>query len=304
MPLPPVRRRSLMMGLPLVMLSMMSFPIESHAQMHPADASLKILSTDVPSHRLDDRIVRLSNGRTYRIFRAVPTAPPPHRGYPVLYLLDGNASFDLLTPELLARCPDLAIVGIGYDTQRKFAVDERSLDYTPPKSPGAGPYADPGRQGRLYGGADAFLHALVGELRLAAEEGLAVDQAHRFLGGHSFGGLFSLYALYQRPDAFAGYAPVSPSVWWMPAALKEMENNIVWPASRRIRLFIALGDREQRSNDKGPAPTGPAPDTMALIERLSRQPVLQVRSQVLEGYGHGPSLSGALPMILDWAGKP
>jgi predicted alpha/beta superfamily hydrolase len=297
----PVRRRTVMMGLPLMMMSTVSLFTTSRAQMQPADARLDILSATVSSHRLDDRIVRLQNGRAYRIFRALPKAPPPRGGYPILYLLDGNASFDLLTPDLLARCPGLVIVGIGYDTARKFAVDERSLDYTPPRSAGAGPYADPKRDGRLYGGADAFLASIVGELRHAAEEGVMVDADRRSLGGHSFGGLFALYALYQRPDAFAGYAPISPSVWWMPAALEDMEARVAWHAFKQIRLFIALGDREQRSNDKGPPPTGPAPETMALIARLSRQPVLEVRSKVLEGYGHGPSLLGALPMMLDWA---
>ena len=297
----PIHRRTLMMGAPLAMMTATSFFTASRAQMQPADARLDILSQAIASHVVDDRFVDLSNGRRYRIFRAVPQAQAPADGFPALYLLDGNASFDLLTADLLARCPDLLIVGIGYDTAHKFDVEHRSLDYTPPKVAGAGPYADPDRKGRLYGGADAFLEVLVSALRHAAEEGIAVDPRRRDLAGHSFGGLFCLYALYQKPDAFSGYAPISPSVWWMPEALKAMEDRLDVSGRPPVRLFIALGDREQRSNDKGPPPTGPAPDTMALIDRLEQKPGIAVRSQVLAGFGHGATLSGALPMILDFA---
>jgi hypothetical protein len=35
-------------------------------------------------------------GQRYRIFTSVPDTPPPAAGHPVLYALDGNASFPLL----------------------------------------------------------------------------------------------------------------------------------------------------------------------------------------------------------------
>ena len=34
------------------------------------------------------------------------------------------------------------------------------------------------------------------------------------LFGHSLGGLFVAYALLTRPDAFATYLAISPSLWW------------------------------------------------------------------------------------------
>ncbi len=36
----------------------------------------------------------------------------------------------------------------------------------------------------------------------------------RGLWGHSFGGLFALYVLFEQPELFARYAINSPSLWW------------------------------------------------------------------------------------------
>jgi predicted alpha/beta superfamily hydrolase len=142
---------------------------------------------------------------------------------------------------------------------------------------------------------------VLGELRAASETGLPVDPQRRHLGGHSFGGLFTLYALFRRPDAFAGYAPVSPSLWWAGEQMAELEKKAVFPPDQRLKLFVALGDKEQRSNDKGPPPVGPAPETMALITRLSARPQVSVTSMVLKDHVHGATLLGALPHMLTWA---
>lgn len=291
-----ISRRSLLTGLPLLMM-----PTLTNAQMRVAETTLAILTANPPSHHLDDRVVTVGNGRRFRIFRAIPKTRAPAAGYPVLTLLDGNAMFDDLTVTLLASCPDLVVVGLGYDTPRKFAQVERSLDYTPPKSLNGNPYADPSRQGRIYGGAPAFLDMVLGELRAASETGLPVDPQRRHLGGHSFGGLFTLYALFRRPDAFAGYAPVSPSLWWAGEQMAELEKKAAFPPDQRLKLFVALGDKEQRSNDKGPPPVGPAPETMALIKRLSARPQVSVTSMVLKDHVHGATLLGALPHMLTWA---
>lgn len=291
-----ISRRSLLTGLPFLMM-----PTLTNAQMRVADTTLAILTANPPSHHLEDRVVSLGNGRRFRIFRAIPKKRAPAAGYPVLTLLDGNAMFDDLTVGLLAACPDLVVIGLGYDTPRKFAQDERSLDYTPPKSLDGGPYADPSRQGRIYGGASAFLDMVIGELRAASEAGIDIDPRRRHLGGHSFGGLFALYTLFRRPDAFAGYAPVSPSLWWARQQMAQLEAKAVFPADQRLKLFVALGDKEQRSNDKGPPPTGPAPETMELIQRLSTRPQFSVSAMVLKDHVHGATLLGALPHMLAWA---
>ena len=79
-------------------------------------------------------------GRDYLIQVAVPRRQPPAEGYPVLYVLDGNARFALTLAArdtLFSGSPaDLPspwlIVAIGYPGTDRFDTDARAEDYTPP----------------------------------------------------------------------------------------------------------------------------------------------------------------------------
>lgn len=84
---------------------------------------------------------------------------PPAAGYPVLYMLDGNAVMDKLDDaflqQLFAGSPPV-IVAIGYQTALPFDTAARAWDYTPPlktHEPRAGKPALPPRK---TGGNDAF----------------------------------------------------------------------------------------------------------------------------------------------------
>ena len=96
--------------------------------------------------------------------------------------------------------------------EAELARERRTLDFTAPDGPGDGLRPDPVHPGRTAGGAAIFHDRLTGPIRAAAEAGLPVDPARRTLWGHSFGGLFTLYALLARPGGFARYAAISPSI--------------------------------------------------------------------------------------------
>ena len=76
------------------------------------EAALRLFQTGAATHELSQKVV--AEGPGHRLFVATPKGPAPARGWPVLYMLDGNAAFDFLTPGDLAMAPGLAIVGIGY----------------------------------------------------------------------------------------------------------------------------------------------------------------------------------------------
>lgn len=287
-------RRAFLAALPFAGLA-----FGAQAQIKIPEVKLDILKQTVPTHRLGVADVTLSNGRAFRLFRAVPVQTAPPAGYRALYMLDGNGAFDVLTPQLLAAAPDVALLGIGYPTDLRFEVNRRSLDYTPSLD-GKGPVPDPQRPERQIGGADAFLTMLTGELRRLAEGDVPVDPERRFLWGHSYGGLFSLHTLLTRSPAFAGYAAISPSVWWGGSLLQEEEKTFEPPAGEVVPLFVALGDREQRSDDKTPLKIGPAPATTDLIERFRRHRNLAVTAMVLEGLGHGDTFAASIPLTLRW----
>ncbi|SDL50843.1 alpha/beta hydrolase [Paracoccus chinensis] len=262
-----------------------------------AEARLAIFETEHPTHVLSQKTV--ATGPGHRLFIAAPRGTPPAQGWPVLYLLDGNAAFDFLTPAHLAAAEGLALVGVGYDTDRQFAREQRTFDFTAPDGPGDGIRPDPVHEGRMAGGAAQFLDRLTGALRKAAEDGLRVDPSRRTLWGHSFGGLFTLYAALTRPDSFARFAAISPSIWWDEALIHRIAaraDPAVTPP-----LLVALGDREKRSGSDGPPPNGPAPATMAFVESLRWHPGLDPQVHVLPSLKHIETIAGSLPLAIRFA---
>src|SRR5690606_10993921 len=95
--------------------------------------------------------------RHYRIDIAIPRQSPPAAGFPVLYMLDGNAVMVALTKkdlETLARTNPPVLVAIGYDTPARIDVVARAYDYTPPVLLDGKPIAEPLVRGQAGGGAN------------------------------------------------------------------------------------------------------------------------------------------------------
>jgi predicted alpha/beta superfamily hydrolase len=82
------------------------------------EASFKIFGAGVETHDLSRRVIECSDGRRYQLFFALPRRRVGGATVPLLYMLDGNAAFDALTPEFLASVTGLAIVGVGYAASR------------------------------------------------------------------------------------------------------------------------------------------------------------------------------------------
>ncbi|HEY0214082.1 MAG TPA: alpha/beta hydrolase-fold protein [Paenirhodobacter sp.] len=268
-------------------------------------ATLDILHLPVQTHEISEFILP-HDGRlpsdpvalSFRIFRAIPRANTPKCGFPVLYMLDGTAGFDFLTPALLASVPELAIIGIGYDGQAQFARNDRVFDYTPPKVQGGAPFADPHHGDRIAGGSERFADVVIGSLRQRAEQGIAVDPSRRSLWGHSLGGLCALFIALSRPGAFARYMPTSPSIWWDEPLMRGLVEAARFDTAPPVRLHLAVGDREQRTGSTAPPPVGPPPITMALAERIAAKPGLLFSHEVYPGAVHIATLPASLPGTL------
>lgn len=261
-------------------------------------AALQLFETGSSTHDLQQK--RVDTGPGHRLFIASPRQPAPAQGWPVVYLLDGNAAFDFLTQDHLDLAQGLVLVGVGYDTDRQFARERRTLDFTAPDGPGDGIRPDPVHPGRMAGGAAQFLDRLTGPIRQAVEQDLTIDPARRTLWGHSFGGLFALYTLLSNPNCFARFAAISPSIWWDERLIRRIAEN----AAKMITpppLLVALGDREKRSGSEGPPPDGPAPATMNFLADLQRHPGLNSEIHVLPGFIHIETLAGSFPLLFPFA---
>lgn len=184
-----------------------------------------------------------TTGYPYRILMSVPDAPAPKQGYPVLYVLDGNAAFPVAA--FLARSvasrrdvtghqPPL-VVGIGYPGDRDFDVAARQRDYTP----GAQSPHPPATEG----GADHFLDFIDREVKPMVAARYPIDTQRQALFGHSFGGLLALHALLTRPTSFSTYLLSSPSIWWQDKRVLAGWPNLARSAARP-RVQISVGALE------------------------------------------------------------
>ncbi|MCT4823463.1 ferric enterobactin esterase PfeE, partial [Pseudomonas aeruginosa] len=83
--------------------------------------------------------------RHYRLWLGRPLQAPPAAGYPVVWMLDGNAAVGALDASTLRRLADgdaPLLVAIGYRTPLRIDRAGRTLDYTA-ASPGQAYQRDP-----------------------------------------------------------------------------------------------------------------------------------------------------------------
>ncbi|QGZ41262.1 hypothetical protein IP92_00182 [Pseudoduganella flava] len=186
-------------------------------------------------------------GQRYRIFVSIPDTPAPPQGHPVLYALDGNASFPTLA--LIARTAARrskakgqaapVVVGIGYAGGDDYDGPARTRDYTPPSGAGM-PAAE--------GGADRFLDFIDQELKPLVRTLAPIDTGRQALYGHSYGGLCTLHALFTRPGMFQTYLAASPSIWYRDRyVLGELAGFAKRAAALPARpsLLLTVGELEQ-----------------------------------------------------------
>ncbi|PLR37582.1 esterase [Chimaeribacter coloradensis] len=199
----------------------------------------------------DSQVETLASGAgDYQIMTYVPPGKPPAEGWPVIYLLDGNAAFPLaagmMSADSCARCvmqPGV-IVAVGYP-----GASRRDVDYRPAtaqvaleSNPAGGTYP-PGAPGN----AQAFYHFLETRLKPHIAAQWPINPHQQALFGHSYGGLFAVYAALTHPQAFQHIYAASPSVWWNNRYLETLAAQTltqpapVWP--EKVRLTV--GEFEQ-----------------------------------------------------------
>lgn len=187
-------------------------PTRGSAQQPTADRGASVPLPSTYEHRLRSQITQ----REYVLWVSLPPAYESRPGsgerrWPALYLLDGRQSLQLALPMLRltnrGTAREMILVGIGYPLDARGmpscgALLCRDLDYIPPPFGGPSPFSLP------PGGADRFLRVLSEEI-IPFVEARYRTNADRGLFGHSQGGLFVMYALFEAPDLFGRYAASS-----------------------------------------------------------------------------------------------
>jgi predicted alpha/beta superfamily hydrolase len=182
-----------------------------------------------------------ATGRDYDIYVLLPTDYGQNqKEYPVLYLLDGQWDFKLLDAiygGLLYDefVPEMIIVGITYSGEDADYGALRAMDYTPVHDPFVAGSGD----------APKFLAFLKEQLIPFIESEYRTDASRRVLMGSSYGGIFTLYALFSEPGLFSGYVAASPSVFY--GGRFAFEQEAAYASSHKdlpVRLFLSVGGDE------------------------------------------------------------
>lgn len=258
----------------------------------------------------------------WRIFLSHPRGAPPAAGWPVVTLLDANASFATLVETLrrgAARpqatgIDEAVIVGIGYPQGEDFRA-RRSFDFT------VGPSAEAGEGNAApahdVGGRDRFLAFIEQGLKPEIARRLPVDLSRHTLFGHSLAGWFTLDVMTRDPHAFATYVAVSPSIWWDEARLVEglTRGELALTQGAPLRLALMVGEWEQAL-----APWQAArPEAAEMAARRARRAMVdrtrafagraaealapsgEVRFELMAGEDHASILAPAMARALRFA---
>lgn len=215
------------------------------------------------------QMVSRQSGRAYRITINLPlgyTAAPgadwpfnqnPER-WPVIYVLDGNWNTGLVTDIIrpMAWCgstTDAIVVGIGYPEDPdpleawRTSFTRRNLDLTPARDPDEeASMAERFKRPVPMGDASGFLSFIQRDLIPAIEQDYRADPSRRTLVGHSYGGLFGLYALFESPGLFDTLVLGSPTLSYANRLTFQREEAYAKEHKElTARLFLFAGELEE-----------------------------------------------------------
>jgi len=241
----------------------------------------------------DYRTIRSDKiGQTYDLFVSLPADyATSGKRYSVLYILDGW-HFTLMAyfqnnNIYSERMPPVIMVNVGHG-RGVNPMPLRARDFIPTKLP----------QEPTSGGAAAFLDFLEREIIPFVDRTYRTRPNDRGLLGHSYGGLFALYAMVERPGLFQRIVAASPVAGW--------DANLLFPLARRnlknlttpVRLDLSTGDEGVERQLLA--------ETTAFAQLLDElKPAnLDYRFTVFPGENHNSVRFASFPPGLYWIYRP
>jgi predicted alpha/beta superfamily hydrolase len=186
-----------------------------------------------------------STGKDYELLIGLPPSfeKETDRKYPTLLLLDGQWDFPLVNTlagglRFDQVMPEMLIVGIAYGGKNPDYDELRADDYLPTHA-----RSQSGKQ--KGGGAARFLTWLETTVIPMLARDYRADSEHLILAGTSYGGLFTLFAMFERSDLFESYIAICPSVQWDERYMFRLEQEFhkAHPRLER-RLWLSSGGAE------------------------------------------------------------
>jgi predicted alpha/beta superfamily hydrolase len=269
-----LRTTSLILGILLSQAMSACMPQRSDAQTPMAQTPQAFPRVTIPQSEVRS-LESSATGRSYDLYVRLPEEyeQDPGMNYPILYVLDGQWDFKLLDSiygglHYDKFVPAMIIVGITYSGEDPDYGALRALDYTPvrdPFFPGSGEGA-------------RFLAFFKEELIPFIESEYRADSSQRMLMGSSFGGTFTLYAMFAEPGLFRGYIAGSPIVTFGDRDVFKQEAAYAKEHSDLpVRLFLGVGELEEIA--------GPVAEFMQVL-RERNYTGLELETRTIEGERH------------------
>lgn len=156
----------------------------------------------------------------------------PYHKYPVAIILDGESLLPVVNTfhEFYSGgyMPEMILVGIAND-------HDRTQDLTP--SVIAEKYGMPFNS--PTGGADSFLQFLADELIPHIDDTYRTTE-FRTIIGHSYGGLFTINSLIERPELFDHYLAIDPSLDWDDELMNKKIEEQSLKSNEQKALYFSL----------------------------------------------------------------
>lgn len=176
----------------------------------------------------------------------------PEKGFPVYYVLDGLSYYEFVRDGVRLQHKNAMktgieaaiVVGICHKEEEMRA--KRFLEFTGPSDNLAIPKHAIGIIPEQYGGSEQFLAYIEKELKIRIKKECNINPQEETLFGHSLGGYFALWCLFNHPNAFKNYLAISPSIWWNDKELITMCQNFLQNKEKTSpnNVFIAVGEKE------------------------------------------------------------
>ena len=245
---------------------------------------------------VSDFILKSKNGEKYKIF--IARQKNVARYDRVVFMVDANAQVAMLlnsyakiyangAKQNAKAVPKLSktvlIVGIGYDSPLAYDIKRRTRDLTPAAS---------GEEYANGGGAGEFYDFVKDELFPLVEKKYSTAKSDKIYFGHSFGGLFGIYALLRDDGIFDEFFIASPSLWWGESQLIRDALNKGKLRSNLKAKFIMLvaGSREMRKGKTDKAGILKVADLAEILKTKG----LSCEFKLYEGASHGEVIPLAL----------
>ena len=245
---------------------------------------------------VSDFILKSKNGEKYKIF--IARQKNVARYDRVVFMVDANAQFPILlnsyakiyangAKQNAKAMPKLSktvlIVGIGYDSPLAYDIKRRTRDLTPAAS---------GEEYANSGGATEFYDFVKDELFPLVEKKYSTAKSDKIYFGHSFGGLFGIYALLRDDGIFDEFFIASPSLWWGESQLirDALDEGKLRSNLKAKFIILVAGSREIRKGKTDKAGILKAADLAEILKARG----LSCEFKLYEGASHGEVIPLAL----------